>query len=114
MLLQFILLQANTGSKGSGLISMIPLVLIIIIFYFTMIRPQMKKQKEAKKFIENVNKGDKIVTIGGIFGKIVEVRDNSYIIEVEGGNRLRILKTAVSMENSAALQSSDTSVSTPH
>ena len=106
MLLQLVLL--NGAPKGDGIISMIPLVLIIIVFYFFMIRPQMKKQKEAKKFIENINKGDKVVTIGGIFGKIVEIRDNSYIIEVEGGNKLRILKSAVSMENSAAINNADT------
>ena len=112
MLFQFILLTAAPkGGQGDGIISMIPLILIIIIFYFFMIRPQMKKQKEAKKFIENINKGDKIVTIGGVFGKIVEIRDNSYIIEVEGGNKLRILKSAVSMENSAAIKNSDNSSS---
>lgn len=105
MILEFILLNGQT--KGDGIISMIPLVLIVIVFYFFMIRPQMKKQKEAKKYIENINKGDKIVTIGGIFGKIIEIRDNSYIIEVEGGNKLRILKSAVSMENSAALTNAD-------
>jgi len=50
-----------------------------------------------------VKKGDKVVTIGGIFGKIAEVQDNAYVIEVEGGNRLKILKSAISMENSASL-----------
>ena len=107
--MNFILLQASTSAPagGGGMFGsfgqIIPLVLIIVVFYFFMIRPQMKKQKDAKKFVESIKKGDKIVTIGGIFGKIVEVNDNYYTIEVEGGNKLKILKSAISMENSAAL-----------
>jgi preprotein translocase subunit YajC len=82
---------------------MLMMGLIVVVFYFFMIRPQMKKQKEGKKFIENIKKGDKVVTIGGIHGKIAEVNDTTYVIEVEGGNRLKISKSAVSMENSATL-----------
>jgi preprotein translocase subunit YajC len=93
---------AGAGS-GGGSMQIIMLVLIVVVFYFFMIRPQMKKQKDAKKFVESIKKGDKVVTIGGIFGKIVEVLDNAYVIEVEGGNRLKILKSAISMENSATL-----------
>ena len=98
-----LLMAPPAGGQGGGIMSFLPLVLIIVVFYFFMIRPQMKKQKEGKKFLENIKKGDKIVTIGGIFGKIVEVNDNSYLIEVEGGNKLKILKTAISQENSATL-----------
>lgn len=108
--MNFILLQAATTAapKGDGGImgsfgGILPIILIIIVFYFFMIRPQMKKQKDAKKFVESIKKGDKVVTIGGIFGKIVEVNETSYTIEVEGGNKLKILKSAISMENSAAL-----------
>jgi preprotein translocase subunit YajC len=93
----------GTGGMSGGMGQIIMLVLIIVVFYFFMIRPQMKKQKDAKKFVESIKKGDKVVTIGGIFGKIVEVNDDSYVIEVEGGNRLKILKTAISMENTATL-----------
>ncbi len=98
-----LLMAPPAGGQGGGIMSFLPLVLIIVVFYFFMIRPQMKKQKEGKKFLENIKKGDKIVTIGGIFGKILEVNDNSYLIEVEGGNKLKILKTAISQENSATL-----------
>ncbi|MCW8941072.1 MAG: preprotein translocase subunit YajC [Flavobacteriales bacterium] len=75
--------------------------LIFLVFYFFMIRPQMKKQKDLKKFREALQKGAKIVTIGGIHGKIVEVKDETAIIEVEGGNRLKIEKAAIAKEFSA-------------
>lgn len=103
----FVLLQAAPATQSKGILdslgSFLPLILIVVVFYFFMIRPQMKKQKEAKKFMESIKKGDKIVTIGGIHGKIAEIQDNAYIIEVEGGNRLKISKTALSMDNSASL-----------
>lgn len=95
----FLSAQPSNGS-GSGIMSLIPLVLIIVVFYFFMIRPQMKKTKELKKFRENLKKGDKIITIGGIHGKIVETNDTTFIIEVEGQNRLKIEKSAVAMESS--------------
>lgn len=69
--------------------------LILIVFYFFMIRPQMKKQKELKKFRENLAVGDKVVTIGGIHGKILEVADSTFLIGTESG-KLRIDKSAVS------------------
>lgn len=100
--MNFTLLQAAPAG-GGGYSSIIMLVLIIVVFYFFMIRPQMKKQKEAKKFQEEIKKGDKVVTIGGIIGKISEVHDTAYSIEVENGVRFKVLKTAISMENSAAL-----------
>ena len=102
--ISILLMAAPAGAQGGSFMGTVgPLILIIIVFYFFMIRPQMKKQKEAKKFLENIKKGDKIVTIGGVFGKIHEINDNSYTIEVEGGNKLKILKTAISQENSAAI-----------
>ena len=102
----FILLQAAAAAPGGmmgSITSFLPLVLIVVVFYFFMIRPQMKKQKEAKKFMAEIKKGDKIITIGGIHGKIAEVSDTTFIIEVEGGNRLKISKTAVSMDNSVGI-----------
>ena len=76
----------------------IMLLLILVVFYFFMIRPQMKKQKELKKFRENLQTGDKIVTIGGIHGKILEVAESTLLISTEGG-KLRIDKSAVSNSN---------------
>ena len=74
---------------------MVMLVLILVVFYFFMIRPQMKKQKELKKFRESMGIGDKVVTIGGIHGKILEVADSTILIATEGG-KLRLDKSAVS------------------
>ena len=71
------------------------LVLILVVFYFFMIRPQMKKQKELKKFRENLGVGDKVVTIGGIHGKILEVSETTLLIGVDSG-KIRVDKSAVS------------------
>ena len=86
------------GGKGGGMANLIMLGAIVIIFYFFMIRPQSKKQKEQKKFREGLKNGDKIITIGGIHGKIVETKDTTVVIEVEGGTRLKIEKTAISLD----------------
>ena len=94
--------QPEGGAKGGGGMQTILMFgAIFIVFYFFMIRPQMKKQKEAKKFKESLNNGAKIVTIGGIHGKIIEVKENIVIIETEGGNRLKMEKSAISKEFAA-------------
>ncbi len=109
MTLYSILLQAApaAGAPGaqspSALPTLIMIVLMIVVFYFFMIRPQMKKAKVEKNFKEQIVKGDKIVTLGGIHGKIVEVAERTFIIEVEGGNRLKIEKSAISMEATRSL-----------
>ena len=99
-----ILLMAG-GAQGTGnaIGQFIPLILIIVVFYFFMIRPQLKKSKEQKKFRENIAKVDKIVTICGIHGKIVEVQEKTFIIEVEGGHKLKVEKSAISMDTSTML-----------
>jgi preprotein translocase subunit YajC len=71
------------------------LVLILVVFYFFMIRPQMKKQKELKKFREGLSVGDKVVTIGGIHGKVLEVSESTILISVDSG-KIRVDKSAVS------------------
>ncbi len=97
MTLGNILLQASsTGSGAMGQLVMI--LLIIVIFYFFMIRPQMKKAKQEKLFKESLLKGDKVVTIGGVHGKIVEVNDTTFMVEVDNNVKLKIEKTAVSAE----------------
>lgn len=75
--------------------NLIPLVLIVVVFYFFMIRPQMKKQKELKNFRANLKVGDKVVTIGGIHGKILEMRDTTIVISSEG-TKLVFEKSAIS------------------
>ena len=88
----FIVLQLQ---GGSGLMSFVPLILFIVVFWFFMIRPQMKRQKELKNFRDALKIGDKIVTTGGIYGKVLEIGDYYIIMEVEGQNRLKIDKSAV-------------------
>ena len=98
-----VILMASPDGQGSSVTSIVFLVLIFGVFWLFMIRPQMKKQKAQQKFKESIGKGDKIVTIGGVHGKILEVQDTTFIIEVEGQNRLKIEKSAVSMESSQPL-----------
>ncbi len=80
---------------GEGTSQIIMLVLILGVFYFFMIRPQMKKQKELKKFREGLSEGDKVVTIGGIHGKILEVNDTNVLLNCEGSTKLRVEKSAL-------------------
>ncbi|WP_395804916.1 preprotein translocase subunit YajC [Daejeonella sp.] len=81
----------------------LPMLLIIVVFYFFMIRPQMKKAKDHKKFVEELKKGDKVITLSGIHGKIVDLNDTTFLIEVESGTKIRFDKSAVSLEASKAL-----------
>lgn len=94
-----IMLMAGGGGadqKGGGATQLIFLGLIIVVFYFFMIRPQMKKTKEAKKFRESLKKGDKVITIGGLHGRIVEdTNETTFVIETEGGGRIKIERVAV-------------------
>ncbi len=93
-MLQTILLQA----EGGGAIQFIMLGLIVVVFYMFMIRPQIKKSKQQKKFREALAKGDHIVTIGGVHGKVAEIKDTTVIIDVEGGNKLKVEKSAITAE----------------
>jgi preprotein translocase subunit YajC len=88
---------------AGGANQLVMIVLMIGVFYFFMIRPQMKKQKELKKFREGLKPGDKIVTIGGIHGKILEISDATVLIQSEG-TKLRIEKSAVSSAMEDTLQ----------
>lgn len=99
-MLNIYLMAPTQGSNP--LTTFLPLILIMVVFYFFMIYPQMKKTKAQKKFRETLEKGTKIITIGGIHAKITDVGENYFIIESEG-TRLRIDKTSISMEASQAL-----------
>jgi preprotein translocase subunit YajC len=98
-----ILMGPPQGGGGSPIASFLPMILILVVFYFFMLRPQMKKSKAQQKFREGLKKGDHVVTIGGLHGKIHEVQEKTIIIEVDGGVRLKFEKTAVSMDQSASL-----------
>ncbi len=97
-----ILLQAAENPLGNWT-TLLMFGLMFVVFYFFMIRPQMKKAKEEKKFREELAKGDRIVTIGGIHGKVAEIKDTTLIIEVGDNQRLKIEKTAVSKDGTANL-----------
>ena len=84
------------STSGSMMTTMITFVLIILIFYFLMIRPQKKRDKEAKAMLAAMKKGDKVVTIGGIHGTIVMVKDNTVIIKVDDSARIEFSKNAIS------------------
>ena len=94
-MMAFLLMAPPAGQSGGGMTQILMLVLIFGVFYFFMIRPQMKKAKEAKKFRDALTKGDKVITIGGIHGKITDVQESTFLIETEGGGKLKIEKTAV-------------------
>ncbi len=102
--LNFVLLMVpQEGSEGGGTQFIIMILLMIVVFYFFMIRPQMKKTKEQKKFREGLKKGDKVITIGGIHGKVLEVKEPTMIIETEGQGRLKIEKSAAAMDTSSQM-----------
>ncbi len=100
-----ILLMApqQEGGEGSGWMSFLPLILIVVVFYFFFIRPQMKKSKDQKKFRESIQKGQKVVTIGGIHGRIVELQETTVTLEVEGDIRFRIEKSAIASNTSETI-----------
>lgn len=103
-MIQTILLAGNPQQGGGGMINLIMMGAIILVFWLFMIRPQAKKAKEQKKFIENMQKGDKIVTIAGIHGTINKINEDGTIsLEVSPGSYIRIEKTAISQEWTAAL-----------
>lgn len=92
---QFYLLAAAPGEPTNPFVSFLPLILIFIVFYFFIIRPQKKREDTRKKMIESVKKGDRIVTIGGIHGTVTQVDDNSVLAQVDTNTKLRIDKNAI-------------------
>ncbi|MCY1314004.1 preprotein translocase, YajC subunit [compost metagenome] len=79
-----------------------PMILIMIVFYFFMLRPQLRKAKEHKKLVGELKIGDKIVTTAGIHGKIIGSNDTTFLIEVEGGSKIRFDKSAISLDATKA------------
>lgn len=71
------------------------MILIFVVMYFFMIRPQQKKQKEVVKWRESLKKGDKIVTVGGIYGTVAEVKDTFLIVEIDNNVKIRVDKSSV-------------------
>ena len=90
-----ILLMGPTAPGQNPLVSLIPLLLIIVVFYFFMIRPQMKRQKELVNYRSSLKKGDKVITTGGIYGKISEVNEQTLVLEIDNNVHIKVDKSAV-------------------
>ncbi len=86
---------AAPAAAGQGLAGMVPLILIFIIFYFLILRPQIKRAKEHKQMVSALAKGDEIVTSGGLMGRIVSVADETIVVEIADGVQVAMQKTAV-------------------
>lgn len=93
----FVLMMGPPDGQGNPnpIMSFLPLILIVVIFYFFMIRPQMKRAKEQRKFRDNLKKGDEVMTIGGIYGKVAEVEEKTIILETVDKSRMRVDKSAL-------------------
>ena len=94
-MLTTILLQAADGAQGASWANMGVLLLIFVIFYFFMIRPQTKRQKEIKKFQDSLENGKTVITQGGIYGRVREVKDNYVLVEIADGVKIRVNKNMV-------------------
>lgn len=90
-----ILLSAAPQGEQNPIMSFLPLVLIVVVFYFFMIRPQMKKQKELRNFRENLKEGDEVLTLGGIYGRISEVKDDHVMLKIAAEVKVKVDKTAI-------------------
>lgn len=100
LLFQMLSGAASPGGGAAGMQSLIFLLLIIVVFYFFMIRPQVKKQKEASNFRNALKKGDRVATTGGIYGKITDVKDRTVTLEIADNVLVKVDKTAVMAEPS--------------
>tara|TARA_B100000767_G_scaffold165906_1_gene155436 strand:+ start:575 stop:868 length:294 start_codon:yes stop_codon:yes gene_type:complete len=89
---------------GTGTSSLIMFGMIFAVMYFFMIRPQIKKQKKEREYRSALKTGDSIITIGGIYGKVSDVKEDAIIIEVHGGTKLKVAKTAVSMTGESGIE----------
>lgn len=102
-MLNIILLMAQQGgeSGGSGLTMFLPFILIIVIMYFLMIRPQAKKQKEKQKMLEALKKGDNVVTMGGIHGKVTGFTDDgkTVFVKIDDNVKIKVDKSAITVVN---------------
>ena len=94
-MLNIILMTQPAGQEANPLMSFLPLILIVVVFYFFMIRPQMKRQKETRQFREGLKKGDKVVTTGGIYGKIISVQETTINLEIAKDVHIKVDKNGI-------------------
>ena len=88
--------EAAPAAAGGGFASLVPLLLIMVIFYFLLIRPQQKRVKEHRNMIESLKKGDKIITGGGIYGTITDVKEGFLRVEIADGVRIKVKQDSIS------------------
>ncbi len=100
-LLNILLMASQDGGKGNASGSFIMLLVIIVIFYLFLIRPQVKKQKEVRNFREALKKGDKVLTVGGIYGKITDIKENTITLEIADNVRIKVDKSGLIKDSSA-------------
>ena len=96
-------LQLTTENNNSGVMNIIFLVVIFVIFYFFMVRPQNKKRKELQNMRDSLKKGQSIVTIGGIHGKISDVHESTVTVIVDSNTKIKVDKSSISMDSSTKL-----------
>jgi preprotein translocase subunit YajC len=86
---------AGAAGQSNPLVTFLPLILVFVVFYFFMIRPQMKKQKEMTNYRNSLKRGDKVITTGGIYGRVYEVKENYIMMEAGGDIKLKVDKSAL-------------------
>jgi preprotein translocase subunit YajC len=86
---------AGAGSMSDPLFTLLPLVLFAVVFYFLLIRPQSKRQKEHKRMVDGLTKGDEVLTVGGVAGRVMDLGDNFVLVEIAEGVQVKIRRAAV-------------------
>ena len=99
-----ILLQTQAPGTGSSMMMWLMLIMVLVVMWAFMIRPQRKQQKELEKFRNELKKGDKVVTVGGIYGTVAEISDRTVIIKVDGETKLRVDKNSLVKDFTATQQ----------
>jgi preprotein translocase subunit YajC len=87
--------QAAPSGPGGGLVSFLPMLLILGAMYFFMIAPQRKKQKEHQKMLEALNSGDEVITVGGIYAEITNKKDDRFVLRIADGTKIEVIKSAI-------------------
>lgn len=95
MLISSAYAQAAAGGGDPGFMGLLPIVLMFVLLYFLMIRPQMKRAKEARAMIEALQKGDEVITAGGVLGKITKINEAYIVLEIAANTEVSVQKTAV-------------------
>ena len=88
-------MQAGAGSQANFIASFLPIIFVFVIFYFLLIRPQQKKQKEFEKMLAGIKKNDEVVTTGGIHGTILNVKDDTFTLKIDDNVKIEINKNAI-------------------